>query len=108
MCDTCQTGGVGNSAQYRTIQEFLGIENVVDLFVLKQTVRMDTGSGHVEIFADKRGSGRYLIADLLLIVLCQLRDDTGIHTVQITLQLCIFEYHCLQRCITGTLTDTKQ
>ena len=81
MCDTCQTRGIGNSAQYRTVQEFLGVEDIVDLLVLKQSVCMDAGSGHVKVLAHKRGSGRNLITDFLLIVLCQLRDHTGIHAV---------------------------
>ena len=81
MCDTCQTGGVGNSAQYRTVQEFLGIEDIVDFLVLKQSVCMDAGSGYIKVLAHKRGSGRNLITYFFLIVLCQLRDHTGIHTV---------------------------
>ena len=102
---TARPGGIGNSTAYRTIQEFLGIENVVDLFVLKQTV-MDTGSGHVEILADKRGSGRDLIADLLLIILPLL---AGIHTfrdhpstVHIRIPL------PASGVLPGTLTDTSR
>ena len=81
MCDTCQTGGVGNSAQYRTVQEFLGIEDIVDFLVLKQSVCMDAGSGYIKVTPDEGGARGNFIAKLYFIQFCDFRNHGRVHAI---------------------------
>ena len=73
--------GITDHNLRRTIQQQAGIENIVDFFIFQESVRMNPGAGHVEFFADERGARRYMIAELLLVVFCDLRDDGRIHAV---------------------------
>ena len=72
-------------------------KDIVDLLVLQKTVRMDARPGHIEVLADERRSGRHMVADLLLIVFCQLCDDSGVHSIQSAAKLGVLKYHSLQR-----------
>ncbi len=108
MGNAGQSGGIGDCTEYRPFQEFLRIEDIIDFFVFQQPIRVDPRSGYIEILAYKRCSGRNLITDFLLIILCQLCDHCGIHTVQIAFQLGILKNHCFQRRISGTLANAKK
>ena len=84
------------------------IKDIVNFFVFEQTIRMDTRTCYIEIFSDKRRSGRQLVADFLLIIFGHLCNHCRVHAVKSSPKLCIFKNHRLQRCVSGTLADTKQ
>ena len=69
---------------------------------------MDSCTGNIEILSDKRCPRRDSVADLFLVILCNLCDHSCVHAIQCSSKLCIFKYHSFQRCITGTFTDSKQ
>ena len=50
----CRAGGCIHRDKRRTVQNLRRVENVVDFFVLQQTVGMDARAGDVEVAADKR------------------------------------------------------
>ena len=106
--DPRQAGGVGNGADHGTVQKLLRIKYIINLLIFQETVRMDPGAGHIEVLPDKGRTLRNVVADLLFIILRKLRDDGGIHTVQIPLQLGVLEYHGLQGRVAGPFSDAEQ
>ena len=105
--DSGCSGGVGYGDLNRAVQEFLSVKYVVDFLVFQKTVCVDAGSCYVEVLAYERCSLRNVVADLFLLVLCQLGDHRGIHAAKVSAKLCILKYHSLKRCISGTLANTK-
>ena len=100
--------GIGYGYLNRTVQEFFRVKYIINLFVFQKTVCMDTSSCHIKILSHKRRSLRDMITNLFFVILCKLCDNGGIHTAQVSAKLCIFKYHGLQWCISGTLSDAKQ
>ena len=49
-----------------------------------------------------------MVIQFFFIILRKFCDDRGVHAIQRSTQLRILKYHCLKRCISGTLTDSKQ
>ena len=100
----CSAGTLAYVYQRRTLEEFLGVEDVIDLFVLEETVGVDAGSRYVEVGSGERCLRRQRIAYVLLIVSGEVGDDCRIHSVEGTLQLCIFEHHRFERDIARSLS----
>ena len=95
MGDARQARGVGYGAEHRPVQELLRVEDIVDLLVLQQPVRVNPRPGHIEVLAHEGRPGRNPVADFLLVILRQLRDHCGVHAVQVALELGVLEHHGL-------------
>ena len=107
-CEAGEARRVGDRGDRRPLQELLGVEDVVDLLVLQEPVRVDAGAGHIEVAPDERRAFRNVVADLLLVVLGEVRDDGRVHPVQRALELRVLEDHGLERRVAGPLADAEQ
>ena len=89
-------------------QQLLRVEDVVDLRVLEQSVRVDAGAGHVEVAAHEGGHHRNVVANLLVEVVGDLSDHGGVHAVEGATQRGVLHHHGLQRDVARALADAQQ
>ena len=69
---------------------------------------MDACPGDVEVASHEGRHGRNAVADLILVVLCDLGDHSRVHAIQGTAQGGIFHHHRLQRDVSGPLADAEE
>ena len=68
---------------------------------------MDAGAGHIEVSADKRGTRRNFITDLLFKIPRDFRNYGEIHAVVCPAQRSIFNCHCLKGAVSCALSDAE-
>ena len=69
---------------------------------------MNPRAGDIEVASHKGRHGRNIVADLVLVVVCDLGDHRRIHAVQGAAQRGIFHHHRLQRHVSGALADAEE
>ena len=91
-----------------SMQQPFRVEDVVNLLVLHQAVRVDAGARHVEIPADERRHRRNVVVQLLPVVFADLGDHRRVHAVHRSAQRSVLHDHRFERHVSGALPDAEQ
>ena len=69
---------------------------------------MDTCSCHIEVPSDERLHGRYVVSDHIGVVISDIGDRRGVHSVSGASERSVFHYHRLQRGVACSLSYPQQ
>ena len=108
VSDPGQPGSIRNCHLTGTFQVFFRIENIVDLFVFGQTIRMDSSPGGIEIRPHKRIIRRNIVLDPVPEKFRHIGDRGGIDAVMDAGDGHPVEHQPLDRGIAGAFTETEE
>ena len=92
----------------RTVEQFLGVENIVDLGVFEHAVRMDARTRRIERPADKRRARRDYVAEFLFEIARDIGDGGEIHAVVRAAQRSVLDRHRFERAVARAFADAEQ